>query len=165
VFNINYDIIVQLLLPVWLRQPKQIAFLKAVLKPLKQLYNTFVAYRLKTLSDISHTGQVMYIEHLLNGDAMSVDDIYLSDNIGSRLDDYIYNQAEGQVPVYVYNSGDPELVLWFVRNDQEYYFIDDFIVNIPNGVVVSEANIKNIVNKYKQAGKRYSINYLPPDPE
>jgi hypothetical protein len=155
VFSINYDIIIELLLPVWLRQPKHLAFLKAVLKPLKQIYNAFVAYRTNTLRSISHTGQVIYIERLLNGDATAQYPIYLSDSDDERLDDYIYNQSEGQLPIYLYQ--DSASLPVEVKNEVEYENIDDFVVKVPEVPPMSDTEIRNIVEKYKPAGKRYSI--------
>lgn len=161
-FSINFDIIIELLLPVWLRQPKHLAFLKAVLKPLKQLYNTFVAYRTNTLRSISHTGQVIYIERLLNGDATVQYPIYLSDSDDDRLNDYIYNQSEGQLPIYLYQDG--ALLPVEVNNEVEYENIDDFVVKVRGVPPMSDTEIRNIVEKYKPAGKRYSIQniQIPP---
>ena len=159
-FNIDFDKIIELLLPIALRRPRLKAYLKAVSKPLKQLYNTFTAYRLHVLQSITHTGQVMYIEHLLNDlyDPLSRN-IYLDDSTDARLDDYLFNAAEGQDVMYLFNDSEEEEAE-YVYNSSEYDAINDFIVKVPSHLYAHILSIKATIDNYRQAGKRYSIEYF-----
>jgi len=157
VFNIDIDKIIELLLPIALRRPRLKAYLKALSKPLKQLYNTFTAYRLQVLQSITHTGQVMYIEHLLNDlyDPQSRN-ISLEDSTDARLDDYLFNAAEGQDVMYVRNDSEEEEAV-YIYNSSEYDAINDFIVKVPLELSNRILSVANTVDKYRQAGKRYVI--------
>ena len=56
---INFDRLVELLLPTFLRNATILAFLKAIIKPLHTLF-------LDVLYKMQHTCQVVYLEKLLN---------------------------------------------------------------------------------------------------
>jgi hypothetical protein len=160
VFNINWDKTIKLLLPVHLRRQRTLAFLKALSRPLKNLYNGFINYRRQTLRTVSHTGQVMYLEQLLNDlYSPSHRGIEIVDSDDDRFPAMLYNAAEGQLPVYVYNKLEEEEEPYYLRNIAEYYNLIDFIVRVPNGLSVSPAIIRNWVNRYRQAGKRFILQY------
>ena len=160
-FNINYDTIIKLLLPVGLRKEAMVAYLNAMLRPLKNLYNTFSSYRLNVLIKITHTGQVMYLEHLLNQEFNTLSNtIYISDSDNDRIDDYLYNAGDGQTPMYLYNAFETETPE-YIYNGVEYNAIDDFIINIPDSIdpLPTTTEVRRLVERYRQAGKQYSINY------
>lgn len=164
-FNINYDRLLQLLLPVHLRGQRMILFLKAMIRPLKTLYNGFLSYRLATLRTLSHTGQVMYLEQLLN-DLYSPNarGIEIIDSTDNRWAPVIYNQGEGQTPVYLYNTEETQPPI-YLFNTNEYNLMTDFVVRVPVGISATSAEIHNIVNRYRQAGKRYILVYYDQTPE
>jgi len=164
VFNINYDRLIQLLLPVHLRGQRMILFLKAMIRPLLTLYYDFIAYRTTTLRTISHTGQVMYLEQLLN-DLYSPNarGIEIIDSTDSHWAPVIFNYAEGQIPVYLYNNNESETPVT-LYNQTEYNYINDFIVRVPNGIVASGEDMRAIIDHYRQAGKRYILQYYDLNP-
>lgn len=65
-FDIDYDGLVVQLLPVRLRQSVKIAWLKALVSPVKWLYNLFKTNRKSNLYTLAHDGQVCYLEAALN---------------------------------------------------------------------------------------------------
>jgi hypothetical protein len=166
-FNPNIDTITELLLPVALRRPQTKAWLKALLKPLKQLLNTFQNYRLAAYQTLTHTGQVMYLEHLLNMIYFPThtqnNRINITDSTDPRPDDYLHNTSEGQQSFYFYNKLEGETPE-YLFNKTEFLFNNDFIVNVPNFISIVEAQVKHTIDRYRQAGKRYSINYFEINP-
>lgn len=156
-FSIYYNKVIELLLPIALRKPAIKAYLNAVLKPFKSIYNTFIAYRLEVLTDITHTGQVIYLEHLLNlkYDAIS-QNIHIIDSDDPRLDSYFYNDSEGQEVTWLRNDSEGQPPSWLF-NKVEFDGNNDFIVKIPSYLATRQNQISETINKYRQAGKRYTI--------
>lgn len=158
-FNINYDRLIQLLLPVHLRAERMLLFLKAMLRPLKTLYNGFLSYRQSTLRTLSHTGQVNSLEQLLNDlYSPTARGIEITDSTDNRWPPAIYNHNEGQPALYLYNKSEtaPPNYLF---NTIEYNLMTDFIVRIPMTTTATSDQIRSTVNRYRQAGKRYSLQY------
>lgn len=164
-FNPDINKILELLLPVALRQPRMKAWLKAIAKPLKELLNVFQNYRLIAWEALTHTGQVMYLEHLLNNRFIGPDatHIHITDSDDPRQDDYLYNLNEGQQPIYLYNKLEDD-TLTYLNNKIEFVLFTDFVVNIPDSHVVSEPQIRQTVDRYRPAGKRFSIEYYQVNP-
>lgn len=163
-FNINYDNIIELLLPVRLRQRRTRDYLKAVLKPLKSLFNSFSAYRLYVIDRITHTGQIMYLEHYLNNlYSPQGQGIFIEDAITTNMVKYLYNENEGEEPLWLYNENEGETPVW-LYNDAEIDDHTDFIVHVPNHLSVTSQEIKNVIEIYRPAGKRYQVLFYEQNP-
>ena len=156
-FNVNFHKIQQLLLPVALRQPRLIAYLKVLAKPLITLFNSFTTYRLYVLDAITHTGQVIYLEHLLNKlyDPIGKH-IKIIDSTDPRPDKFVFNDAEGQAPIFIYNTIENKAPVFFY-NQHEFDNNNDFIVRVPTYLFSAMQQIPATVHKYRQAGKRFTI--------
>lgn len=127
-----------------------------MLKPLKTLYTTFKNYRDEVLIKINHTGQVIYLEKILNDEFHPIGrGIFITDSDDDRLDDYLYNYDEGQTAIYLYNEDEPDPVE--IKNQAEYDGLIDFKVMIPHILNVTLTEVKALVERYRQAGKRYNI--------
>ena len=104
-FNTDFDRILYLLLPVWMRGAKMLAILKAMVKPVKTILTNLQNYRIGVFETLTHTGQVMYLEHLLNQkfypQATVNVRIYIEDSDDLRNDDILYNTGEGITPIYM----------------------------------------------------------------
>ncbi len=101
-FNIDFTYLIQSLIPVILRKPKEIAWVSLILSYVKKLYNEFVAFKNEKLYDINFTGQTMYLEKKLN-DTFSVTGIFISDG-KYYLPLYLFNDGEDFLPVYTGNN-------------------------------------------------------------
>lgn len=147
------------LLPPVLRGEKLQAIVKALIKPLQTLNDEFVIYINDTFYLISFTGQVIYLEKVLNDlyDS-SLRRIYIQNGTLLGLPPYIYNVVENRER-YIYRKNETNPNQLYLRNIQEYTSSNDFIVFVPSGINTPqlETQIKAIVNRYKLAGKRYSI--------
>jgi len=155
-FNIDFNNIIQLMLPPFLRKPKNIEWLKALVKPVIDLYIIFYAYRTQTLYSLCITGQVIYLEKLLN-------DKFNNGNVGIYIADgsynnapFLYNTAEARPDTFIYKTseGKPDL---FLYNTAEYMIGNDFIVMVPVAITFDSNEMKSLINLYKLAGKQYSI--------
>jgi len=166
-FSIDFDKIIQLLLPVYLRTTKHIVFLAALLKPLKNLYNTFTSYRTRTLFKIQHTGQVISLTELLNSKFDSLSNgITLTDdtqNIEYR------GQTVTDVPIIYMTLNQSE---WDDNPTDRHYignFIDFFgitIINIPDMTILpSKINVLKTVEPYRLAGKQFKVHFTPENPD
>jgi hypothetical protein len=123
-FNIDFDNLIQFLMPTNWRKPKFFSWLKLILSHLNRLYSEFLAFRTQKLYDINFTGQVMYLEKLLN-DTFSVTGIYIA-SIEYHPKIYLHNKGEDFAPVYmgnlwqssyIHNEGD-----WVIYNNYWYEY-------------------------------------------
>jgi hypothetical protein len=155
-FKIDYYKLVRLLLPIILRQPIVIAFLESAVSPVDMLHILFSNNRDDNLYRLSITPQVCYLEKALN-DRFDVGDrrIYIGDGVfyeelflytdAENKDEFIYAETENK-NMYIYTGSETgsESV--------------DFIVNVPADLKYNEPEMKAIIDMYKLASKKYSIN-------
>lgn len=149
-YNINYNQLAALLTPTFLRKPKLLAFLSALVLPIQHLHIKWLLKRERDWYIINHTGQVYSLRNALN-DFLdpSLRRIYISDG-DSFPRDYIYTTSEIK-PVYLGKI--------FVKTSAEYFGTGvDFKVHVPPEIIASSIyEIKHIVELYRLASKRYMI--------
>ncbi len=159
--TVNYNVLIQLLSPTFLRKKRMAAFLISVIKPLDTLYES-------TLYKMQHTCQVISLEKMLNEhfavsgyDAKNHENtkvITITDEYFPH-ENYIYTQGENTPSVDYDNTN-----LWL---DEDAIFLEDgvqhfdFAVNIPATIPFIEAKLRAIIDYYKLAGKKYRINIAP----
>ncbi len=158
-FNINFNYVIQIILPVYLRLEKQIAWLKVITFYLRKIYEEFVVFRTLKLYNINFTGQVMYLEKKLQ-DTFNCPLLSISDGV-VVLPFYLFNKSERKLPVYFYNKSENKPPI-YLFNESEYSHQSDFIVNIPiacyNLLTTDEINkLHSIVRYYLTFGKKYKI--------
>lgn len=163
-FNVDFNIIIQLLLPPFLRKSKNIEWLKALVKPLIDVYTIFTTYRSSTIYSLSFTGQVIYLEKLLNDTYNSgLTGIYIKDDNLMSVP-FIFNKSEGVVNVYLYNFSE-SATPFYLYNQSAFISQNDFIVMVP-AVIYSTLqqnnnqglnNMTALIKLYKLAGKRFTI--------
>lgn len=66
VFVIDFNRLVMLLLPTFLRKVKMVAWLQMLVTPIKMVYSDFMNNRAENLNNLQHNGQVCYLRCLLN---------------------------------------------------------------------------------------------------
>lgn len=149
-YQINYSQLAGLLTPSFLRKPKMLAFLSAIVLPIQYLHIQWLSKRERDWYVINHTGQVYSLRNALN-DRLdpSLRQIYLSDG-NSFPRDYVYTTAETN-PVYLGKI--------FIKTSSEYFGTGvDFYVHVPAEIIASSIfEIKYIVELYRLASKRYII--------
>lgn len=165
-YDIDFNVLANLLTPPFLRKPKLIDWLITLLKPLEEVNYKFKAFRRQAIYKVTHNGQVVYLQKVLRDaydneqrriliqDAFSRDPLYIYPE-ANQLPAYIYSEAENQ-PVYLYDNsifdaGDYDFVVLFPLKLKP---LTDFETNI------LEIQIKSLINYYKLASKRYIILWI-----
>ena len=161
IFYIDFNKLVQLLLPIVLRKNKMIAWLNALIFPIFKMYNdydntAFVGYRDGNLYKLKITPQVVYLKRLLN------------DKYDIVLRRIFITDTEGKNPLYIYLEEEekPAFIFKEVENKPVFLWLDgetslkedDFIINIPMDIAFDEKELRMVVDNYKLAGKTYLIN-------
>ena len=148
-YNLNIDKLLVLLTPTFLRKAKLIAWLRTLAMPLNKLLDDFKVHRERDLYNLAHNSQVCYLRKALN-------DEFDDEQRRIRIEDgrqkqrlYIYPRSANKPlylgKVFLYHRGD--------YNDGGV----DFIVVLPQGLEYDRYKLEALVNFYKLAGKRWTI--------
>jgi hypothetical protein len=150
-FSFNVANLIAQSTPPRLRVARVKALFTVLFSPLPILWAAFVNFRMDKAYLMAHNSQVCHLRALLN-DKFDYTQRRITIGDGSRYDrDYIFSEPEQQ-PQY----------LGTMYIDLNAEFADsgfDFIVKL-NGVVLSndeDIQIRNYINIFKLAGKRYKI--------
>src|SRR5574343_779038 len=154
-FSVNFKNIVNQNLPpkTGADVPITKAWLYSLIQPIIELYAIFSSYRIQALYTLSFTGQVIYLEKLLNDTFNNGGtEIFIED--GGKIAPFIFNTEENEPDLFIYNTEENEPDL-FIYNTEEYPGNVDFIVKVPTALVFDDNHMKSLINKYKLAGKNY----------
>lgn len=114
VYNINFEKLVEMLLPVFLRKPIQLFFLKCLVKPIAQLHIQFLAFRAESLYKLNHNSQVIYMQAMLN------------DSFDNDLRRIKIRNAEIKQPVWFYEVEEEKPVFFYEPDEAPVYFREDY---------------------------------------
>lgn len=164
VTDIDYNKLLRWMIPVKLRQPRMVAWLRAFSAPIRnRLYPGFKSWEAKCWYDLKYqTGQVAYLEFVLNDHFdPALKRIYIGPgaNVDNRV--YLYLDSEDQ-PVWLYLDNEAQPVWLYTDGELNggsgggY----DFTINVPVGLPNEEATLRAVADRYKRDGKRYVINYF-----
>lgn len=149
-YKVDFDKLILLLLPTFLRKALLFGYLKALINPIASLHYRWSKMREDNLKKLSYNSQRCYLRGALN-------DYF--DPVLRRIDfedtlnlqpDYIYTQAEN-LDVY--------LGTMYLEQDFNYAGSTvDFLVNVPRDIFNAKLNeIVATLNFYVLAGKQYQI--------
>jgi hypothetical protein len=149
-YKIDFDRLILLLLPTFLRKQILFAYVKALMSPIASLHYKWGQMRAENLKMLSYNSQRCYMRGALN-------DRYDPDLRRITIDgtlnieqDYIYTQAEN-LDVY----------LGVMYLEQEFNYVNskvDYLVNVPREVMNTKLNeIVATIEFYNLAGKQYQI--------
>ncbi len=156
-FNLDFERFRELQVPDFKRKPKQLQWIFAFIKPLKDLYDVFLAFRDDKLFDVAFTSQVIYLEHLLNVKFDPTNQTIFIDNvIDDFIPNFLFTTAEGQPPDFIFTTAEAEPPVFFLTTAELFGEVD-FIVNVHVSVTFNEDEMKAVVNFYRLAGKRFKI--------
>ncbi len=158
--SIDLNYLMQVLLPPLLRQPTLKALLTALQSQVvflqSDLYDFFDLVRY----ELSINGQVINLEHILNDKFDNVNrEIYISDGTENPLV-YLFNNSEPNEDLIIANTSEVAIPPVYLYNHIELEIEVDFIVNVPSTITLDENLLKSIVNKYRCASKRFTIEYF-----
>lgn len=141
-YGINWSTFVVERVPSPLRKSKLLAFLHALLVPVKTLHSMFLIFRQTIERDVRITGQVRIMEYWLN-------ELFDSSSRRFIIQDYTNVQ-----PVLIWgDSFNNPLYLPTFLSSSAY----DFQVIAPCALKGQKAQIKAFLDRYKLAGKRYKL--------
>jgi hypothetical protein len=149
-YKIDFDRLVLLLLPTFLRKPLLFGYIKALISPIASLHYRWSVMRNENLKKLYYNSQRCYLRGALN-------DKYDPDLRRITLDktlrmpqNYIYTPAENKA---VYLG-----VMWL---QPEFNYANsnvDFLVNVPRDIMNVKLNeITATIDFYVLAGKQYQI--------
>lgn len=157
-FNVDFNKLVVLILPPHKRQSKRVVFLQSLTSPFIDIYNEFKSYRNAVLNELYFDGSTIYFEKLLN-------DKFNNGGTGIEIETmtsvntlFVPTKTSGGEKVWVKNKGVAGDPVW-VSNKGYYDDEIDFEVKIPVSlyVTLNLNEVKAFINKYRLAGKLYSV--------
>lgn len=158
IYHIDFDKLVQGLVPAYLRRSRLLAFLKVMVSGVVFLYQDFLRYRKQKLYELMITPQVCYLERLLNDRYdFSLRRIYILDSV-FYSPVYFYQEDELK-PVMMYQESENKPV-YFYTDGEAGTIKDDFVIMVPSSIPFDQNEMRSLVNKYKLPGKRYKIELL-----
>lgn len=157
-YRIDFVKLVFQLLPPVFRRKVLFAWLSVIVLPFRDIYNQFTVYRQVVTKRLDMSGNVQYLERVLNGEFyLNGGEIYLTD-----LDDGVlclYRKVENQSPLYVHAKVEVQAGKVYVRQNGEGSYVGDFTVNVPSFLDTPGylSRIGMLLEYYKPAGKKYII--------
>ncbi len=169
-FDVDFLVQINRLLPNRWRKPAMLAWLYRCIMPIQSLYFAFRGYRVSTTRRIRVTPQTYSLEWFLNfifnptfTPAMvdnSIDysggGIWIENNPAQLPVMFVYSDFDVQPPLYIYSEADPDPPVYIYSWDN-YWEQYHFIVHVPTALAISEVYLRSIIDRYKPAGRRYTI--------
>lgn len=157
------------LIPPLLRKKVHYDWLHTLLSPLKRIYQ-------ETLYKMQHTGQVIYLEKVLNetfNQSRSYNPnystiekkqnhlIYIGETIKPRVQ-YIYLNSENKIAPKVYLNSEIQTneefkPLYLIHHNDHKIKYADFRIFIPKSIHYIKSKFYDVVDFYKLAGKTYKL--------
>ena len=157
-FQIDYNRLVVLLLPTFLRRPVLFGLLRAAIEPLILLYESFGEARREHIYRLTHNGQVCYLRACLNDhfkSKMGVFDIISVERGGEWI--FAVTEKGERVPITISEDNISETenvpVVYneLILNAEQ----NEFIVSVPADIYdTALEEVKALVNQYKLISKR-----------
>lgn len=153
------------LLPALLRQTVMLAYVRVLLFPLRYVNDNFTAFAAEATRQTHYNSQTIVLEYILNrryGLLLAGRKIYI-DNTGNhlpRLFSFYKNTGQPALGTSYYKAaGHGPMFTSYYRS--AYALEYDFTVMIPVEVSYDADEVKAIVSRYKEAGKRFNIQTYP----
>jgi hypothetical protein len=149
-YKIDFDRLILLLLPTFLRKPVLFGFLKAMVFSVSSLYDLWKQLRVTNLKKLSYNSQRCYMRGALNDVADPFDRRIYIDEVPALDENYLY-QPEENLDFYLDT-------MWLDLNYTEQGETVDFLVYVPESVKATKENeIIATLEFYKLAGKTYKL--------
>jgi hypothetical protein len=153
--RINIPLLINRVVHYLLHHTYVLTWVNCLCKPLSTLQEVFLSFRKQKLLELTYNSQTMIFERVLNT-AFGATGIYI-ENVNSSFNrNYIFQLSEEERPLYIRQLNEEENGP-FINSLAEFASEFDFIVWVPVGLVFDQAKMNALVNKYKLAGFRHSI--------
>lgn len=161
-FNVNIKRLALLVLPTWLRRPLVGALIYAGVTPLVRLAQELRKYRSTTRYRLRHNGQVCKLRGVLNDEfdptlrRITIEDRDSTTMIEASI---IYRREVAHWVMVPHRNSGAVLIHREGFSGTSGY---DFWVNVPDELRTDATGtrMRAIINTYKLASKRYTINYI-----
>ncbi len=148
-YDIDFEKMIKQLLPVTLRRDVRIAWLKALLKTVRNLHDTFLAFRSSIMDDIIWNGQTIKLQNILILKFGA--GIYITNN-ANTLDSFFVGDG-ADVSAYI---GDGTDTSYFI--DSSYSVsLYTFTVFVPSSITFTMSEMVGLIDRYKMFGTTYNI--------
>lgn len=155
VYDINFDKLVNWLVPAFIRNQIITNWLIVLVGPVVTGYQNFIRFRNQKLYDLSITPQVCFLQKLLN------------DRYDFTLRRIIIVDGEDKPPTYVYLNTELK-PLYIKRNSENSPVIiytdgesgaitDDFVIKVPLSISFDDKEMKSLIKFFKLAGTKFKI--------
>lgn len=161
-YSLKFDNLVRDNLPVRMRLPVFMQLAQVLISPVASLYDEFIRFKASRDLRLNYNSRVCLFEEVLN---LLFDKQYQRIYItGTELvEELRIGNRHNLKQVYVAaggTTGPAGVQGTSIGNRTEYAAEVDFIVHLPGTLVVKEAEIRNVINDYRLAGKTYKIQYV-----
>ncbi len=163
-YNWNIRIWLEQYIPLQMRKPVRIALSYALIAPVQVAWDRFIVKKTAIDFDTMFSGETICVEEKLNilFDPV-LKRIQIATNDDAETHYYIYNHNETieeakKVYVYKHDEAIDDSLKIYIYGHSEILNPYDFTVYVPNEVYTPiPVNIKQEIEKYRFAGKRYQI--------
>lgn len=159
-FNVDWQKLINQSLPSFLRRDKMKAWLYALIEPIEVMHNNFLTFRDDKLIELSYNAQTILLEKALNDRWPGANgNIYVDNTADNLPDNFIFRDQDTLPDLKIYRDQDSGNALYSTR----YLFRDqdsakfDFIVKVPQSLTFNNAEMREFVDQYRKAGKRFKI--------
>ena len=161
IYNVDYTILINELLPVDKRKPIHKAWLKAMHKTVIENHtDVFTTFYNEVISKTKHNGQKIIMEDVLNT-VFSVPGpsfIYI-DNTGNNINPVTFFNESETYPAKIFFNESEAQPAFFFWNESETFTNTDFVVYVPAAIYSSfgEPRIRAEVDRLKPYGTKYTV--------
>lgn len=155
VYTINFNKLALWLVNKANRKDRFLLLVKAILYPLINVHNSFSFYRKAKIYQLTITGQVCYLERLLN-------DKYDFTLRRIRIDDAVWH-----LPWFVYREPEEKPQFLYTESEGKTRYVytegeagevkDDFVVLVPLDIFFILDEMRSVIDSYRLAGTKYTI--------
>lgn len=145
--------------PLRMRTPLFLAYMEVCKNVIQKSYTAFYAFFDTVKYDLTFTGQVISLEHLLNDYYDNTQRRIYIDDVLDEINVFLFNAVEDNEKTYIFNTAENEEKT-YLFNASELSNIQDFTIYIPSDVVFSEVQLRRLIDLYKTPGKQYSIEII-----
>ncbi|GAB1403026.1 hypothetical protein MASR1M74_02040 [Lentimicrobium sp.] len=155
-FNLDFQKLINNLLPWFLRGPRMRAWLEVLSSPVAWLHQKFTSQRDDTIFSVSHNGQVISLEDMLN-QVFNPDNahqrIYISDS-QRKTKVYLYNKSENKSTRF-HNLGESFPPVYLLSQNEPSGL--DFTVWVHSSIPFDYDHMFSLVAGHKAAGFQFQI--------
>jgi hypothetical protein len=158
-YRIDYAALVRRLVPSFLRQPTQLAWLEVLTTPVQSLYGVLLSYRLQTIRELSYDSRVLMFEKALNDRFDRTARRIRIRNADSELEfTYDYFSDEDQPDEYTFMRNEHPPEPWQYDYEwTEFSTQTDFTVVAPVALQPRARQLHALIGRLKLANKNYTL--------